>query len=130
MTASRICRNCNQPNTPIARYCKYCTQLLPITLPSPSASGKGMLSPNAFLAERCMIRSKVGKRGLRTIDWTKDRCICGKIWAGKEMGNAATNDSSEKLEVRRAFEHESGLLSTLPHPGIPQVTDCFYGGAL
>jgi len=87
-----------------------------------------MLPPRSLLAGRYIILRRVGQGGMGAVYQAADTRIAGKMWAVKEMSDAAITDPLEKQQAIAAFQQEARLLSCLNHPGIPRVVDFFSEG--
>ncbi len=57
-----------------------------------------------------------------------DTRIPGKVWAVKEMSDAAITNPLEKQQARTAFRQEALMLASLDHVNLPKVTDHFSDG--
>lgn len=120
---TRTCPNCRSPVRDQARFCNQCGQALPA-----SNLGTGLLPPNAVLSNRYIILNKVGQGGMGAVYQAADMRIQGKIWALKELSDAAITDPLDKQQAIQGFRREAQLLSQLAHPNIPRVTDFFDEG--
>lgn len=124
LTGEIRCPNCAEINPPDAHFCKNCATPL-----SSSAPGvprlTGTLQPTAVLCGRYIILRKLGEGGMGAVYQVADSHLAGKVWALKEMSDAAITDPAEKQHAREAFIQEARLLSTLRHPNLPQVSDFF-----
>ncbi len=120
----QICPNCSTANRTTASFCCRCGISLPGKAKSAS-SVTGLLPPQSVLSERYAIVNRIGQGGMSAVYQATDLRIPGKLWAVKEMSDAAITNPLEKQEARQAFEREAELLSKLNHPSIPQVTDFF-----
>jgi serine/threonine-protein kinase len=87
--------------------------------------GTGALSPNFELQGRYIILDKLGQGGMGAVYQATDKRIGGKVWAIKEMSDAAIAAPYEKARAIAAFEQEAQLLARLDHTNIPKVTDFF-----
>lgn len=117
----QTCSHCSLSNPDTSRFCARCGQPL-------ASSATGQLSPQAILAGRYIIVRLLGQGGMGAVYLASDNRIPGKVWAVKEMSDAALLDPAEKLAAIRAFESEANLLANLDHPNIPKVVDYFAEG--
>jgi len=117
------CPNCGTVNRPEARFCNNCAT--PLRGPTPQT---GMLPPNALLAGRYVILRKVGGGGMGAVYQAADQRIAGKLWAVKEMSDAALTTPLDKQQAVDAFRREAQLLATLDHGNLPKVSDFFTEG--
>lgn len=74
---------------------------------------------------RYVIVQQVGQGGMGAVYQVTDLHIPGKVWALKEMSDAALTNPAERAQAVAAFQQEARLLATLSHPNLPQVIDCF-----
>jgi serine/threonine-protein kinase len=118
-----LCPSCGTANKPQARFCSHCATAL--KGPAPQA---GMLQPNAVLAGRYVIVRKVGGGGMGAVYLATDQRIPGKLWAIKEMSDAAITNPLDKQRAVDAFQREAQLLATLDHGNLPKVSDYFTEG--
>ena len=126
MKAELICPACGSANSPTAKFCSECaTPLRGATLP---AGLTGMLPANALLNTRYLIVKRVGKGGMGAVYQAADTRLSSKVWAIKEMSDAALPDPIEKQQAREAFQREAQMLATLDHPNLPKVNDFFIEG--
>jgi hypothetical protein len=114
------CPSCGTANRPEARFCHYCAMPLKGIMQQ-----TGMLQPNAVLAERYVIVRKVGGGGMGAVYQATDQRIQGKLWAIKEMSDAAITNPLDKQQAVDAFRREAQLLATLDHGNLPKVSDYF-----
>ena len=117
------CPSCGTANRPEARFCYYCATPLRASTPQ-----TGMLQPNAVLAERYIIVRKVGGGGMGAVYQATDKRIQGKLWAIKEMSDAAITNPLDRQQAVEAFRREAQLLATLDHGNLPKVSDYFTEG--
>ena len=117
------CPSCGTANQPKARFCRYCATPLRGMTPQ-----TGMLQPNAVLAERYIIVRKVGGGGMGAVYQATDQRIQGKLWAIKEMSDAAITNPLDKQRAIDAFRREAQLLAILDHGNLPKVSDYFTEG--
>lgn len=87
--------------------------------------GTGALPSNFILQGRYTILDKLSQGGMGAVYKVADQRIGGKIWAAKEMSDAALSTPQERAQAVAAFQQEAQLLATLDHPNIPKVTDYF-----
>lgn len=114
------CPSCGVANHPQARFCYHCGTSLKGPMPQ-----TGMLQPNTVLAERYVIVRKVGGGGMGAVYQATDQRIPGKLWAVKEMSDAAITNPLDRQRAVDAFRREAQLLATLDHGNLPKVSDYF-----
>ena len=124
---TQTCPNCGTSNRPGARFCNSCATSLHSGAVTPG-SGTGMLPSQSMLAGRYIILRKVGQGGFGAVYQAADARISGKMWAVKEMSDAAITNPLDRPQAIKAFNQEADLLSKLSHPNIPKVTDKFSQG--
>jgi serine/threonine-protein kinase len=126
------CPQCGKVNPAGSAFCNGCGAMLSAAEPAPSAPAPlkptGCLSPQTRLAGRYVILRRVGRGGMGAVYQAADDRITGKMWAIKEMSDAAITDSLEKQRAVDAFRQEAVMLATLDHPNLPKVTDHFSEG--
>jgi serine/threonine-protein kinase len=113
------CPRCGTQNLPQARYCHYCAAPLGDT----TATATGTLAPQTMLAGRYLILEKVGQGGMGAVYKTADARIPNKLWAVKELSDAAMSNPEDKLQAAQAFAQEAQMLSRLNHANLPKVVD-------
>ncbi len=118
MTTMNVCEACGHQQPATSSYCSKCGNLMP-------GLGTGLLPPKFILQGRYIILDKLGQGGMGAVYKAADQRIKGKIWAIKEMSDAAITDPYEKAQAIAAFKQEAQLLARLSHPNIPRVTDFF-----
>ncbi len=127
------CPNCTADNKDTARFCKVCghgltpsaPQWQPGTLsPAPSSPLTGMLPANALVADRYLIRKKVGQGGMAAVYDAIDTRTQRRV-ALKEMSDSALSDLQERPRILAQFQQEARMLANLHHPNLPKVTDVF-----
>ncbi len=130
------CPRCSRVNPPGSRFCNNCgTALFLISSTALEARaseglfpvGTGQLPPRTRLADRYTILRQVGKGGMGAVYQADDANI-GKMWAIKEMSDAAITNSQEKQQAHAAFRQEALMLANLNHPNLPKVADHFTDG--
>ena len=114
------CPNCGTVNRPEARFCNHCATPLRGLTPQ-----TGMLPANTVLSGRYIILRKVGGGGMGAVYQAADQRIAGKLWAIKEMSDAALTNPLDKQQAVEAFRREAQLLATLDHGNLPKVSDFF-----
>lgn len=114
----QICPRCNLSSSDASRFCAHCGQPL-------AGGATGQLLPQSTLAGRYIIVRLLGKGGMGAVYLASDNRIAGKMWAVKEMSDAALLDPHEKQAAIHAFQSEANLLASLDHPNIPKVVDSF-----
>ena len=117
------CPSCGTANRAEALFCYYCATPL-----KGLVQQTGMLQPNAVLADRYTIVRKVGGGGMGAVYQATDQRIQGKLWAIKEMSDAAITNPLDKQRAVDAFQREAQLLATLDHGNLPKVSDYFTEG--
>lgn len=136
LTQELRCPQCGRLNPADAHFCNSCgaalspTKLHPQPTPPTQfpAAGTGMLPPQTILSGRYIITRRVGRGGMGAVYQAADTRIPGKIWAIKEMSDAAITDPLEKQQARVNFRQEALILAQLDHPNLPTVTDHFTEG--
>ncbi len=126
------CPNCNAPNRDTARFCASCGAPVPALTQSPgppTAPGvTGMLPARYLLRNRYIILEKIGQGGMGAVYKAGDTHIPGKLWAVKELSDAAITDPLDRRQASQDFHREAQLLARLDHPNIPKVIDSFTEG--
>ena len=129
------CPQCDRVNPAGSLFCNGCgTALSPDEQPSSDLApparyvGTGHLAPQTKLAGRYVILRRVGRGGMGAVYQAADDRITGKMWAIKEMSDAAIIDPREKQQALDGFRQEAVMLATLDHPNLPKVTDHFSEG--
>lgn len=79
-----------------------------------------MLSPNTLLQNRYRIECLLGRGGMGAVYLAKDQRFGSKV--------ALKESLFTRLNLRKAFEREAGLLHRLRHPALPVVMDYFTEG--
>ena len=140
---SKICPNCQTINRDTSRFCMNCATPLegsatggtPVSGPtSPDSGGSqpnlqtGMMPPESRLQNRYIIVRRLGRGGMGAVYAASDARITGKLWAVKEMSDAAITNPLEKQQAIGAFRQEAEMLARLNHPNLPAVTDFFSEG--
>ena len=128
MTAApdKVCGNCGTKNPDAAKYCLNCAT--PLHAATPAAGLTGLLPQNCLLNGRYLIVKRLGKGGMGAVYQASDTRIGGKVWAIKEMSDAAMLNPAEKQQAREAFEREAQMLALLDHANLPKVNDFFTEG--
>ena len=85
----------------------------------------GLLSPNTLLGGRYTIVRKLGKGGMGAVYLVADGRLVGKMWAVKEMSDAALLDPVVRQSAVQAFQREATLLAALNHANLTKVVDYF-----
>jgi serine/threonine-protein kinase len=126
------CSQCGRVNPSGSLFCNRCGVALSPTeqLPPPASplarhAVTGQLAPQTKLAGRYVILRRVGRGGMGAVYQAADDRITGKMWAIKEMSDAAIIDPLEKRQAVDGFRQEAVMLATLDHPNLPKVTDHF-----
>jgi serine/threonine-protein kinase len=129
------CPQCDRVNPAGSLFCNGCGATLSPEEQQPSApaspvryAGTGHLAPQTRLAGRYVILCRVGRGGMGAVYQAADDRITGKMWAIKEMSDAAIIDPQEKQQALDGFRQEAVMLATLDHPNLPKVTDHFSEG--
>ncbi len=126
MKAELICAACGSANSPTAKFCSECAA--PLRGSTPPAGLTGLLPANATLSGRYLIVKRLGKGGMGAVYQATDTRIGGKVWAIKEMSDAALLDPADKQQARDAFQREAQMLALLDHVNLPKVNDFFTEG--
>lgn len=93
--------------------------------PPPSMGMTGMLSNMSVLRNRYRILEKRAQGGMAAVYRAADMHLAGKLWAVKEMSDAAITNPLDRQQAVAAFQQEAQMLATLVHPNLPKVTDYF-----
>ncbi len=117
------CPSCGVSNPAQMRFCQDCGA--PLRGSTPAAGLTGLLPANALLSNRYVILRRVGKGGMGAVYQASDTRLSSKVWAIKEMSDAALPDPVERQQAREAFQREAQMLATLDHPNLPKVNDFF-----
>lgn len=120
------CPVCSTTNPPQARFCLHCAA--PLRGSTPPGGLTGHLPPQTLLSGRYQIVRRMGRGGMGAVYQATDTRIIGKLWAIKEMSDAALTDSQERQQAREAFRREATILALLDHPNLPKVSDFFVEG--
>jgi len=83
-----------------------------------------MLPANALVANRYLIRQKVGQGGMAAVYDAIDTRTQRRV-ALKEMSDSALSDPQERPRILAQFQQEAQMLANLHHPNLPKVTDVF-----
>ncbi len=126
LKAELICSTCGSANAPTAKFCSECAA--PLRASTPPAGLTGLLPANAMLSGRYLIVKRLGKGGMGAVYQASDTRISGKLWAVKEMSDAALLDPADKQQARDAFQREAQMLALLDHVNLPKVNDFFTEG--
>jgi serine/threonine protein kinase, bacterial len=126
LTPEVRCPACGTVNPAQAKFCLNCAA--PLRGATPPAGLTGMLPANALLNTRYLILRRVGKGGMGAVYQAADTRLSSKVWALKEMSDAAILDPAEKQQARDAFQREAQMLALLDHPNLPKVNDFFIEG--
>jgi serine/threonine-protein kinase len=127
LTDYRLCPACGIPNRYDASYCVSCGASLGRKVPVLSQEAGGLPS-DTVLAVRYIIVRRVGGGGMGAVYQATDQRIQGKLWAIKEMSDAAITNPLERQQAVDAFRREAQLLATLDHGNLPRVSDYFTEG--
>lgn len=123
LAARRVCPRCNTENPPNARYCFNCAA--PLNSSSTPDLHTGAILQNTLLGGRYSVVRKLGQGGMGAVYLVSDTRLSGKLWAVKEMSDAALTDPLEKQSAVQAFKNEAALLASLEHPNLAKVVDFF-----
>ena len=126
MTPEVRCPACGTVNPSQAKFCLNCAA--PVRGSTPPAGLTGLLPTNSLLSNRYLILRRVGKGGMGAVYQAADTRIGSKVWAIKEMSDAAILDPAEKQQAREAFQREAQMLALLDHVNLPKVNDFFIEG--
>jgi len=88
----------------------------------------GRLPPNSMLNNRYLILQKIGQGGMAAVYKVTDTWQTGKIWAVKEMSDAALPSQHDRTYAVQSFQQEGSLLQSLNHPNLMKVSDIFCEG--
>lgn len=77
-----------------------------------------------MLKDRYRIKGVLGQGAHGTVYKAEDLTIPHVAWAIKEI-DEYTPENKEKAEIVRRFEHETRILQSLNHPGIPKLVESF-----
>lgn len=124
---TQTCSQCGMINSDTAHFCNQCGLAFAAGARQ-GAGGTGMLSANTLLSDRYIIVRRVGQGGMGAVYQAADSRIQGKVWAIKEMSDAALTNPLDKQQAVQAFQREAQLLSLLSHANIPHVSDFFSQG--
>lgn len=137
-----FCSNCGLANRDTARFCSRCgNQLAKTKLMPPSAAAQsapppgsapasgygltGLLSTMSVLRNRYRILEKRAQGGMAAVYRAADMHLAGKMWAVKEMSDAAITNPLDRQQAVAAFQQEAQMLANLSHANLPKVTDYF-----
>ena len=126
LTAEQVCVTCYTKNRPNSRFCLRCGT--PLRGSTPPAGLTGMLPANSLLNNRYLILCRVGQGGMGAVYQAADTRLSNKVWAIKEMSEAALFDPLDRQQARAAFEREAQMLARLNHLNLPKVNDFFEEG--
>lgn len=127
LASTQACPACGTSNSPQARFCSQCAT--PLRGISPQGGLlTGLLQPSTILQNRYIIVRRVGQGGMGAVYEAADARITGKLWAVKEMSDAALSQPLEKQQAIDAFCQEAQMLAALSHPNLPVVSDFFSEG--
>lgn len=116
-----ICPQCGAQNLPYARYCHQCAA----PLQAEASRSTGTLLPHTLLIGRYLILERVGQGGMGAVYRAADTRMNNKLWAIKELSDAAVTDPADRLRAAQAFAQEAQMLSRLSHQNLPRVVDHF-----
>ena len=117
-TQELYCDNCGAANPPTARFCQFCSTLLPFKHSS------GSLPDQTLLAGRYQLLSRIGQGGMGAVYKAADTRFNNRPVAIKEMSSIGLTPT-RLLEAEAAFEHEAHLLADLLHPNLPRIYEHF-----
>lgn len=122
-----LCSNCGTINSPGTAFCYNCGTPLAAAqtsgtsyAASASTSWSYELSFGTVLASRYRIVRKIGQGGFSSVYEVNDSRT-NRTYALKKLETLP----AERAEELRQFEQQMKILSSLNHPGIPQVIDYF-----
>src|SRR6266849_4553752 len=117
-TKEIYCDNCGAANPTTARFCQFCSMLLPFKYPT------GSLPDQTLLAGRYQLLSRTGQGGMGAVYKAADTRFNNCPVAIKEMSSTGLSPASLQ-EAVTAFEHEAHLLADLLHPNLPRIYEHF-----
>lgn len=139
------CPECSLENAPEAKFCSHCghafkgepTTVLgsPHTAPAVGAASSvvpeegyaassGLLSAETMLQDRYRITQLLGQGGMGAVYLATDTRFASRTCVIKEMLDHF-NDPEQRAQATESFHREADFLSSLKHPGIPEVYDRF-----
>lgn len=83
-----------------------------------------ILKPGDIVAERYEVIEILGEGAFGAVYRVKDRKLHDKEWALKEL-TEDTDNEEEKEAAFDTFRREAEILSSLKHPGLPDISDYF-----
>src|SRR5438876_350547 len=117
-TQELYCDNCGAANPPTARFCQFCSTLLPFK------HSTGSLPDQTLLAGAYQLLSRIGQGGMGAVYKAADTRFNNRPVAIKEMSSIGVTPT-RLLEAEAAFEHEAHLLADLLHPNLPRIYEHF-----
>src|SRR5712692_3923500 len=117
-TQELYCDNCGAANPTTARFCQFCSTLLPFKHSS------GSLPDQTLLAGRYQLLSRIGQGGMGAVYKAADTRFNNRPVAIKEMSSTGLSPASLQ-EAVTAFEREAHLLADLLHPNLPRIYEHF-----
>src|SRR6266852_2178515 len=117
-TQELYCDNCGAANPQTARFCQFCSTLLPFKHSS------GSLPDQTLLAGRYQLLSRIGQGGMGAVYKAADTRFNNRPVAIKEMSSTGLTPARLQ-EAEAAFEHEAHLLADLLHPNLPRIYEHF-----
>ncbi len=112
------CENCGAANPPTARFCQFCSMLLPFKHTT------GSLPEETLLAGRYQLLSRIGQGGMGAVYKAADTRFNNRPVAIKEMSSTGL-PPARLQEAEAAFEREAHLLADLLHPNLPRIYEHF-----
>jgi tetratricopeptide (TPR) repeat protein len=117
-TQELYCDNCGAANPPSARFCQFCSTLLPFKHTT------GSLPEQTLLAGRYQLLSRIGQGGMGAVYKAADTRFNNRPVAIKEMSSIGL-PPARLQEAEAAFEREAHLLADLLHPNLPRIYEHF-----
>lgn len=112
------CDNCGAANPTTARFCQFCSILLPFKHTT------GSLPEETLLAGRYQLLSRIGQGGMGAVYKAADTRFNNRPVAIKEMSSTGL-PPARLQEAEAAFEREAHLLADLLHPNLPRIYEHF-----
>ncbi len=117
-TKEIYCDNCGAANPTTARFCQFCSMLLPFKYTT------GSLPEETLLAGRYQLLSRIGQGGMGAVYKAADTRFNNRPVAIKAMSSTGL-PPARLQEAEAAFEREAHLLADLLHPNLPRIYEHF-----